>query len=73
MATQWLLVAGTGKEWGLAETTVWTSRAVGAASAERGYGLVVGGWHGVDYLAAEAFAQTLAATRPTVPLSDVLL
>src|SRR3712207_4667753 len=73
MQTRWILVAGTGKQSGLAETTIWSSKAIGAALARKGYGLVVGGWHGVDYLAAEAFEQTLAATRSTVRLSDVLL
>ncbi|MGG5890119.1 toll/interleukin-1 receptor domain-containing protein [Falsiroseomonas sp. HC035] len=73
MRTRWALVAGTGRRFGLAETTTWPTEAIGSALAREGHGLVVGGWHGVDYMAAEAFAVALAAARPNVALSDLLI
>lgn len=33
-----------------------TARALGRQIARRGFGLVVGGWHGVDYVTADEFA-----------------
>jgi hypothetical protein len=56
---KWIVVAGTGRLQGLPETQVWVSRAVGRLLAREGYGLVGGGWHGVDYVVADAFAQEL--------------
>jgi hypothetical protein len=73
MQTRWMLVAGTGKCTGLSEVEVWSSTAIGVAVANAGYGLVVGGWHGVDYISSEAFARTLNITEPSVALSDMLL
>ncbi|WP_247237707.1 TIR domain-containing protein [Telluribacter sp. SYSU D00476] len=44
---------------------------LGRSLAEQGYGLVVGGWPGVDYLAAKGFAAGLKAKQ--LPLSDYLI
>jgi len=68
--TRWVLVAGTGKQDLPAEVN-WTARAVGSRIARAGYGLVVGGWHGVDYVTAEAFSQELVQARK--PLSSYLI
>ncbi|MDE3745108.1 toll/interleukin-1 receptor domain-containing protein [Methylobacterium radiotolerans] len=73
MSIKWLLAAGTGVEHGLPIQNVWLARALGAAIAARGHGLVVGGWHGVDYLVSQEFARTNLETRPRSPLSDTLL
>lgn len=70
-ATRWVLVAGTGRQQGLPPAVQRLALALGRALAEQGFGLVVGGWPGVDYLVAEGFAQALAARRR--PLADYLL
>jgi hypothetical protein len=54
----WILVAGTGR-YELPRPVEWIARSIGAHLAQEGYGLVAGGWHGVDYVAAEAFANQL--------------
>jgi hypothetical protein len=54
---KWIWVAGSGFE--LTEEEVRTAKAVGQFIAEQGYGLVTGGWPGVDYLVAEAYYNTL--------------
>ncbi|OQP51892.1 caspase family protein [Niastella populi] len=54
---KWIWVAGTGFD--LTEEEVRTAKAVGQFLAEQGYGLITGGWPGVDYLAAEAYYNTL--------------
>jgi predicted Rossmann-fold nucleotide-binding protein len=62
-ATRWVLVAGTG-QFELPPAVNWTARAAGRALARAGYGLVVGGWQGVDYVAAESFqAELLSAGK----------
>jgi hypothetical protein len=73
MRMRWILVAGTGWRAGLSEKTVWLAQTVGAVLAREGYGLVVGGWHGVDYVAGKAFEESLAAVRPRTPLADVMI
>jgi len=52
----WILVAGTGLRVGVARGAQLAATAVGRAIANHGCGLVTGGWPGVDYIAAEAFA-----------------
>ena len=55
---KWVLVAGTGN-YELPDSILWTSKAVGARLARHGYGLVVGGWSGVDYVVAEEYAKEI--------------
>lgn len=66
---RWVLVAGVGRH-DIPPAAVAAARAVGQELATRGYGLVIGGWEGVDYLAAEAFAKVIA--RQGKPLSASL-
>lgn len=68
---RWILVAGTGRQQGLSAPEALLAEAFGRGLAEQGFGLVVGGWPGVDYLVARGFAQGLAASR--CPLADYLL
>ncbi len=56
--TKWIRVAGLGR-FDLPREVYWSSLEIGRAIACEGYGLVVGGWHGVDYVAADAFYQEL--------------
>ncbi len=56
--TKWILAAGTGK-YELQENVFWVSREIGRMIASRGFGLVVGGWQGVDYEVTQAFADEL--------------
>jgi O-acetyl-ADP-ribose deacetylase (regulator of RNase III) len=67
---RYVLVAGTGT-YGLPENVRKVSVEVGKALARNGYGLVVGGWSGVDYVVSEAFATELRATDRS--LSDYLI
>jgi hypothetical protein len=67
--TQWVLVAGTGRT-DLPSAVNWAARATGRALARAGYGLVVGGWAGVDYVTAESFQAELLSVRK--PLSSYL-
>jgi hypothetical protein len=85
---KFVLVAGTGRE-PLPPKIAETSRRLGEWLARAGFGLVTGGWKGVDATAAEAFARTLqklgrrTATRlvhvveegsnPAFPGGDVIL
>lgn len=68
---RWVLVAGTGRQQGLSNAVLQLARALGGALAEQGYGLVVGGWPGVDYLVAQGYAQALEAKK--LPLADYLM
>jgi hypothetical protein len=54
---KWIWVAGTGFR--LSEEEVRTAKAVGKFIAEQGYGLITGGWPGVDFLVSEAYYNTL--------------
>ncbi|MBO3273147.1 hypothetical protein [Hymenobacter defluvii] len=65
------MVAGTGRQKALPTPVALLAEAVGRELAKQGYGLVVGGWPGVDYLAARGFAQVLAAQG--LPLADYLI
>lgn len=53
----WVLVAGTGLRTGLPSDVCLAAAAVGEAIARFDCGLVTGGWPGVDFIAAEAFAS----------------
>ena len=66
----WVLVAGTGVEKHLTTKIRDSSRVLGKLLAERGYGLVTGGWPGVDEIVAREFANTLDHSRHA--LEDVL-
>lgn len=55
---KFVLVAGTGKQH-LSERIVATSEQLGQALAQAGYGLITGGWEGVDAIVAESFARRL--------------
>lgn len=68
---RWVLVAGTGRQQGLAGAVSLLAEAFGRALAQQGFGLVVGGWPGVDYLVAQGFAQVLEAKKR--PLADYLI
>ncbi|APR86276.1 Hypothetical protein A7982_11625 [Minicystis rosea] len=52
-----VLVVGTGTE-GLRGELQWMSQALGAALARAGFGLVGGGWPGVDRVVAESYVTT---------------
>jgi predicted Rossmann-fold nucleotide-binding protein len=54
---KWIWMAGTG--FLLSEEEVRTAKAVGKFIAEQGYGLITGGWPGVDFLVSEAYYNTL--------------
>jgi hypothetical protein len=56
----WILVAGTGNAAALTAKAEQTSKALGVSLANAGYGIVTGGWPGVDDLTARAFARELA-------------
>ncbi len=56
---RWVLVAGTGSQVGVPQEDIRAARAVGEELARNRYGLVTGGWHGVDYMVTEAFVNTL--------------
>lgn len=67
--SRWVLVAGVGRRQ-IPERAALVARRVGRRLAEDGYGMVVGGWEGVDYVAAEAFAEVMRQRR--MPLSSAL-
>jgi WD40 repeat protein len=56
----WVVVAGTGKI-NLADPEVAAARRLGRALGECGYGLITGGWEGVDHVAARAFCHVVEA------------
>jgi hypothetical protein len=60
MARKWILVAGTGQD-PLPNEQRWVTEALGRTLAERGYGLVTGGWHGVDAIVSQVFAAVVRA------------
>jgi TIR domain-containing protein len=68
----WVLVAGTGGvRHKLDDKLQQTSMALGASLARSGYGIVTGGWPGVDEVTARSFARELE--RDEIPLEDRLL
>lgn len=56
---RWVLVAGTGLLVGTPRNAIRMARSVGRWLARYQYGLVSGGWHGVDYAVTEAFVTEL--------------
>jgi TIR domain len=74
----WVLVAGTGSKWRklfkwrkLNDKLQQTCMVLGETLARSGYGLVTGGWPGVDELTARSFAREL--DRQGSPLEDRLI
>jgi len=68
---QWVLVAGSGVARAFSSELAALSEYVGRRLAERGFGLVTGGWFGVDETTARAFAD--AALHDVVALEDRLI
>jgi len=56
--TRWILVAGSGNE-RIPATIVETSKRLGLELAGAGFGLVSGGWPGVDHIVARSFARSV--------------
>jgi hypothetical protein len=71
MISRWVLIAGTGKSIGLSNIEEKLAEELGCLLAERGYGLVVGGWPGVDYVAASAYANAVKLKK--LSLADSLI
>jgi TIR domain len=64
---KWVLVAGTGT-YAVSDPVRWCASATGVELARQGFGLVTGGWRGVDHLTARSFAKCIE-----VPLSNRLI
>jgi hypothetical protein len=62
---QWILVAGTGTLH-LPDQVIWCAEALGTRLASGDYGLVTGGWQGVDHVTSRAFAEELIRRRENV-------
>jgi hypothetical protein len=56
---RWILVAGSGREDKLSNVVEETSKLLGNMLAHNGFGLVSGGWQGVDRVVARSFAMAL--------------
>ncbi|MBK7614352.1 MAG: CHAT domain-containing protein [Burkholderiales bacterium] len=67
----WVLVAGTGSS-RLSNKLLRTAEALGAALARSGYGLVTGGWPGVDEAVARRFAEELRLAHPDLDVDTRL-
>jgi hypothetical protein len=61
--TKWVLVAGSGTSSPLPEKIVEVSRRLGRGLADSGFGLVSGGWQGVDHVVARSFAEAVKETE----------
>ena len=70
---RWVMVAGAGRQFGLQEKECWCADAIGYRLGYDGFGLVVGGWPGVDHIVAASFARGLKERAPEVPLASRLL
>lgn len=57
----WVLVAGTGRRDRVHRNVTYAAQELGYALAERGCGLVTGGWHGVDHIVTTAFVERCAS------------
>ena len=68
---RWVLVAGTGLLVGTPRKALRMARAVGRWLAHYQYGLVSGGWHGVDYTVTQAFVTELE--KHSLPADDYLI
>jgi hypothetical protein len=56
---RWILVAGTATKEGISEADKLAARAIGEELALHGYGLITGGWNGVDSEVTESFLNRL--------------
>jgi hypothetical protein len=54
-----VLVAGTGS-YELPQAVLWMAECVGRELARKGFGLITGGWQGVDYVSADAYVVELS-------------
>jgi hypothetical protein len=70
-ARGWVLVAGTGKLPEFTSTLASLSTYLGERLSGENYGLVTGGWSGVDQTVARAFAEGASARQ--LPLEDRLV
>jgi hypothetical protein len=61
--TKWVLVAGSGTNSPLPEKIVEVSRRLGRGLADSGFGLISGGWRGVDHIVARSFAEAVKETE----------
>lgn len=59
---RWVLVAGSAEREALPNEQAWAAAALGATLARGGYGLLTGGFVGVDHAVTEHFLRTLAQT-----------
>ena len=71
MISRWILVTGTGKLKGLTDAEETLAEELGRLLAVHGYGLVVGGWPGVDHVVARAYSNV--AKLRGFPLADGLI
>jgi len=62
---QWILAAGPGTLH-LPDQVIWCAEALGTRLASGDYGLVTGGWQGVDHVTSRAFAEELMRRRENV-------
>ena len=60
--TRWILIAGSGND-RIPASIVDTSKRLGRELADAGFGLVSGGWPGVDHIVSRAFAEAVKETR----------
>ena len=56
---RWVMVAGTGLVIGTPIEDINAAKAMGAELARNRYGLITGGWPGVDYIATESFINQI--------------
>ena len=68
-STKTILVAGTG-QYHLPAEINWCAQTLGKRIAEHTYSLLTGGWEGVDYVVAEAYAKQLL--QDNIRLTDKL-
>jgi hypothetical protein len=59
LSRRWILVAGTGTRDRIPEADALAARAIGEELALHSYGLITGGWTGVDSIATESFLKQL--------------
>jgi hypothetical protein len=62
----WVLVTGTGLEHRVPQSVLLAAEETGRMLAHQRFGLVTGGWHGVDYIVGKAFADELARNSISV-------
>ena len=55
---KWILVAGTGR-YNISQKLLLATEALGRMLADKGYGVVTGGWPGVDHVLSRAYTETL--------------